>query len=374
MMKSRKLKSSLFVSLLVVVCMLFTSVSVFGCGDSGLRNITDFHMHMQSKLITDCLNQYWTDTNHPMAAIYQSDPISAETIIGQLNAANIKNGFVISRAYAWGLQVPFLPYAMIDDPNVKLIIAAAGITIESPEQALVQYENNWVMQQAKLYPYRLTPIFSVNPLKDYTKSEIDRCVNMGFRVMKLHLGSSGVDIHNPEQLAALTDILKYAEAKRLKVLMHCGTMFSVPGDGAIIADMLSKVRNLKIILAHMGGAGGDSVDTTMKEIIDWNQANPGKLYKPNIYFDISGTIWTTETGSSINVAGGFTFPATDPTTLHQVALNIKSWGISNILFGSDYYIINTAPYLNSMQALFGNELTSWELYRLLYKQPFDFLR
>lgn len=360
---------SWFISFAILLTVMAKVPSQAYATDSS-KALTDFHIHVQSPVISDCINQYWEDTNHPMSAFAQHDAITADTIIEELDKANFKNAFIISRAYAWTLSVPFLPYPMLEDSNVKSILekgALKGYT----EKQLVQYENDWTMDEANKYPQRLTAIFSINPMREYAKEEIDRCVKKGFKAMKLHLGSSNVNIHDAAQLTILTDILKYAQDKKLVVLIHCGTIYTTKGDGQIFAKMLSEVQGTnkksKIILAHMGGMG-DPTNTTMKEMIDWTKANPGKLDKKNIYFDISASLWTKETSEMIQ-AKGVPFVETSPDIAKQVAENLKEWGLSNILFGSDYYVLSSDVYLNAAQSVLGEYLTEKELNQLLNKNP-----
>lgn len=69
------------------------------------------------------------------------------------------------------------------------------------EYGNVKAENDWVTAQVARYPDRLVGFCGVSPLKDYAVQEVRRCASkLPMKGLKIHFGSSGVDVLNPEHL------------------------------------------------------------------------------------------------------------------------------------------------------------------------------
>src|SRR5260370_9336758 len=80
------------------------------------------------------------------------EPVTADRLIAQLNAAGIRRALVLSLAYAHG------------SPSIR----------GNDEYAKVQAENDWTSQQVAQYPDRLRPFCSSNPLREYPLAQLDR--------------------------------------------------------------------------------------------------------------------------------------------------------------------------------------------------------
>jgi hypothetical protein len=103
-------------------------------------------------------------------------------------------------------------------------------------------DNDGVFEAARAYPDRILPYAFVNPLLGQeAHEELDRCIELGARGLKLHPW-----LHRYRLTEALP-ILARASAAGLPVLAHLG--FGPPEDVEIV---LEKLPALKLILAHAG--------------------------------------------------------------------------------------------------------------------------
>lgn len=94
---------------------------------------------------------------------------------------------------------------------------------------------------------------AMHPDAPHWKEELTRLHENGIKGIKIHPVYQGVDIDDIRYL----NILDYAAELGLIVLMHAGDDIGFPGEircsPKMIANALSKVGDVKIILAHMGG-------------------------------------------------------------------------------------------------------------------------
>jgi predicted TIM-barrel fold metal-dependent hydrolase len=146
--------------------------------------VIDYHQHLFSP---------------DLAKLVRLDTLDADKLIALLDSAGIRRAVVLSVAYSWSNP----------SRNVE--------NVRSREA-----ENDWVAAQVARHPDRLRGFCSVNPLRDYALTEIDRCAtNPLLRTgLKLHIGNSAVDYHSPQDLAKLRDVFRAANKKRMAVVIH----------------------------------------------------------------------------------------------------------------------------------------------------------
>ncbi|HYR27927.1 MAG TPA: amidohydrolase family protein [Thermoanaerobaculia bacterium] len=127
------------------------------------------------------------------------DPVFADDLIAQLDEAGIQRAVVLSNAYYFDGLVP-----------------AGG-----DRYALVRAENDWTAAQVMRHPDRLVALCSFNPARDYAVAELERCSkNEAFTGIKLHFGTSPVDLDNPEHVAKTRRVFEAANRLRLPLLIH----------------------------------------------------------------------------------------------------------------------------------------------------------
>lgn len=342
---------------IVILILIFSSLcqsSAYGCHipDKGREmSMTDFHMHMLSQKLSDRLKEYTGQ------AIIYGKPImeeNADMIISKIDSAGIKKALVLSGAYFWGM-----------DPN---IFCTTPFADPSKEYEEVKAENDWTAEQAAKYPNRLIPLFSLNPLKDYAISEMDRCFDvLKMPGMKVHFTNSGVNLRNKEHLDKLEKVFAHAEAKRIPILIHFMN-YLVDGFGPqdariFIDEILTRHPRLKICIAHLGGPGGydDNAGNIFDTFIEAFKKNR-MLDKKNVYFDISSVVLDKPLDY---------MDVTTKKQLRRISMQIKQWGLEQILFGSDFFMSEPKSYLNLLKKKL--PLKKKDFNKLVYKDPACFL-
>jgi predicted TIM-barrel fold metal-dependent hydrolase len=229
------------------------------------------------------------------------EPITASSLIEQLNEAGATYGVVASLGYEFadGEETP-------------------------GERARVQAENDWTVQQVAQFPGRLVTFCGLNPIRTYAIAEMDRCAAMpGVRGMKLYLANR-VDLTNPVHVEKLRTFVRAANARRLPLLVHLPLDFE---DGAkhariFLEQIVPAAPDIPIQIAHLGGGGWymkGFPDDALGVFADAAAArNP--LMK-NLYFDVTGS-----------VAPQYRQP---PETYELMAQRMRTVGLKRILFGTD---------------------------------------
>lgn len=306
------------------------------CNPKPLHAYTDHHVHMMSEEFSEVFKTLLgTDTYIDIPI----EEVSGEKIVSLLDEANMNKAFVLSNSYIYGMD-------QVQDSN---------------EYENVKKENNYLANEVAKYPDRLIGFFSVNPLKDYAISEIDRCYDeLGLSGLKLHFTNSDVDLRNPDHLIKIKQLFTHVSEKGIPILLHFRSRSPEFGkeDAEILIDnVISEIPNLKLQIAHLGGWG--SFDRSAKEVfatfIEKYNSNP-YLKKENIYFDISGVIVTDrEKELGLDV--------TTEEDLKKLARMLKEWGLDNIVFGTDYQYQTQTGYLEYMKTYL--PLANYEIQNIL---------
>src|SRR5256885_1518527 len=130
-----------------------------------------------------------------LAKLVGIEPIDAAKVVALLDSAGIRRALVLSVAYSWS------------NPSRNV----------ENDYEHVKAENDWVAAQVGRYPDRLRAFCSVNPVRDYALTEIERCAsNPLLRAgLKLHIGNSAVDYHSTQDLQKLRQVFRAVNAKHL---------------------------------------------------------------------------------------------------------------------------------------------------------------
>lgn len=242
-------------------------------------------------------------------------PVDAEQMIQLLDAAGIRRAALLSVGY-W-----FDSGAEVERANAYSAVRA---------------ENDWTAAQAAKFPKRLVAFCSFNPLAAHALQELRRCAQSDrFAGVKLHFGSSGVDVTNPTHLERLKNVFRLANELRLSIVAHTN---GADGYGAehvriLLRELLPLTPDVIVQIAHLWGgeAYSSGAITAFAESIE--RQDPGTK---NLYFDVS------------DVA----LAATSPAAMEEIAALMRRIGPSRLFYGSD------APFL-------GHPLPkqSWEAFR-----------
>jgi predicted TIM-barrel fold metal-dependent hydrolase len=224
--------------------------------------------------------------------------ISAEQLVAHLDAAGIGRAVVLSDAY-W---------------------------LDSREEAAdgayekVRAENDWTAQEVARFPDRLVAFCSFNPLRDHALTELDRCASDGrFKGVKLHFGTSGVDLKNPEHVDRVRHVFEAANRRRMPLIVHVRADRTYGREHAeiLLDQLVAKAPDVPVQIAHLWGGEAFS-DAALGVYAEAVAA--GHPAARNLYFDLA---------DAALVAGG------SEETLRTIAARIRQIGPSRILYGSD---------------------------------------
>lgn len=229
-------------------------------------------------------------------------PVAAEDLIRDMDMSGIRQAVVMSLGYTLGRSP----------------------TPSDGEFDRVQAENNWNVEQAKLFPGRLIVFCGVNPLRDYAVKEIERCAKLpSVRGIKLHLANSNVDVRNAEHLEKLRQIFRAANARKLAIMAHVWVRgeYGREQSQIFLDKVLPEAPDVTVQIAHLAGAGpGYGPDEALAVFAE---AIGGKDPRTNnLYFDLT-TVVTDDTGVE---------------TADLIAKRLRQIGLRKILFGSDMII------------------------------------
>lgn len=196
-------------------------------------------------------------------------------------------------------------------------------TAEAAEHARVRLENDFTAAECARYPDRLVPFLSVNPKRGYAVEEVDRCVELKMRGLKLHLWNSLVDTRQPADLAALRRVVERAAQHRLPVVAHI-LVGAVPSYGPddterFVREIIMPFDTLQISLAHLGGAGGFGAvqQACFERLIAL--CGPESTDASRVWVDMAAILTRTT-------------PADEARRLGQL---LPRWGLHRVLWGSD---------------------------------------
>lgn len=169
---------------------------------------------------------------------------------------------------------------------------------------------------------------------DY-KSEIERCIKMGLRGVKIHSDFQQIDIDSP-QLIKLYEIIE----GRIPIVLHMGDdrpeyRFSEPKKLAHVLDMFP---NLEVLATHMGG------------YLAWDEAKHFIFGRPNVWYDASSFFWAVTPEKAVEI--------------------IRAAGTDRVMYGTDYPLMPIKDYYDLFMKC---DLTEQEREDILYNNAKRFL-
>ncbi len=196
--------------------------------------------------------------------------------------------------------------------------------------------NNFIKTQLSRYK-EFIGFMALHPSmgKEEIKDEVDRCIALGFKGVKLHPDCQLFNIDGKEA-EKIYDVVE----GRLPILMHMGDKRFDFSSIQRLLNVLNNHQGLKVIAAHMGGY------SHWDEVGVYHEAKYG-----NFYFDTSSSL-------------SFISPT------HAVSI-IRDFGAERFFFGSDYPMWSVSDELKKFNAL---ALLDEEKELILGKNLKDFLK
>ncbi len=306
------------------------------------RAVADHHVH----LLSPALVEDWKR----LGARFSREPAAYLSMAGLMKADSdarmiLDAALVVPMAHLYG------------DADFR---RGLGLTLDA-EQARVRAENMGVAAEALRYGGRVTATCSVPALRPYALDELQFCHrSLDVLGLKLHLASSGVDLREADHLASVTELLAYADANGLFVLLHLDPQRRGTESTDIetfIEKVLEPYPELPISIAHLGGSGGYGAwtRTVFLTLVEWlERERASGRGRDKVYFDLSAVVLKERR------------EGLDATTIDELDLlagDLRSLGFSQLLFGSDYPVFMPHSVLDSL--VDGLKLTPAEVDQLL---------
>ena len=247
--------------------------------------LVDHHQHLTSSRAA-ALNRA-----RPMASI------SANELIQALDEAGIRRAVVLSAAYYFD--------GLIESPG--------------DDYERVREENDWLIGQVMQHPDRLVGLCSFNPLRDYAVRELERCAqNRAIRGVKLHLGTSGVNLDNPLHVQEVRRVFEAANRLRLPLLVHTAASprWGARQAGIFLQQLVPAAPDVQVVVAHLWGGAGYS-DDALAVLADAANRNANVA---NLHFEMS---------QAAEVADG------DVEMASLIARRMRQIGLRRIYYGTD---------------------------------------
>lgn len=255
-------------------------------------------------------------------------PFTADELLPVLDEAGVSRDVVLSVAYLFGCP---------DGPSPQ-------------DPAAVAAENDWVAEQVRAHPDRLTGFCSVNPLMESAVGELERCAGLGFAGLgELHLTNSNVDLRSEADLDRLAAVFARAGELGLPIVVHMRTQrvdYGAVDVRGFVERVLPEAASVPVQIAHAAGWGGydSATDSALGAFADW--MSRGQALATNIYFDLSAVVRRVRREA---VAAAEGTPAWWPDERYRVlAERLRVIGFDRILFGSDWPEWAPKQYLSDL--------------------------
>jgi predicted TIM-barrel fold metal-dependent hydrolase len=254
----------------------------------------DHHQHLLSPAATQFMNAI---AGRRGQSFRNEEPVDAKQLVAMLDAAGIARAVVLSNAYYF-------------DP------------IRRGREAYpqVQAENDWTAKEVATFPDRLIAFCSFSPLKDYALEELERCARSGaFKGLKLHFGTSGVDLRNSEHVEKVRRVFAAANSHRLPLIIHVRASPDSGRDHAeiVLTQLLPAAPDVPVQIAHLWG-GAEFAEGALAAYADAIVARQPATAR--LSFDVA---------QIASVIGR------DQGALKRAAAEIRRIGIGRIVYGSD---------------------------------------
>jgi predicted TIM-barrel fold metal-dependent hydrolase len=233
-------------------------------------------------------------------------PIDAQALVAMLDAAGIRRSVILSNAYYFDGLLP----------------------VEGDPHKLMRAENDWTAREVRRFPDRLVAFCSFNPLADYALAELERCSKeLNMTGLKLHFGTSGVDVLNPLHVTKLRAVFETANRLRMSILAHLTASrdYGRKHSEAFLRQVVPAAPDVPVVIAHLWGGAGYS-DEALAVYADAVVA--GDPVARNLYFE---------------VAQASLVEGRSDENLGKITARMRQIGMGRILYGSDGSYGNGLP-------------------------------
>ena len=224
-------------------------------------------------------------------------PQTAADLVRYLDEAGIRRAVVLSDAYYF------------DSPK---------LSAHSVDK--VRAENDWTAQQVMQFPERLVAFCSFNPLLDYALAELERCAASGrFTGIKLHFGTSAVDLNNADHVAKVRRVVEAVNRHRMPLIVHvrAGADYGREQARVLLDRIISAAPDVVFQIAHLWG-GEQYSEAALAVYADAVAADDARM--KNVYFDLAEVALVV--GNSDEMA-------------RTAVARMRQIGMSRMLYGSD---------------------------------------
>lgn len=225
-------------------------------------------------------------------------PVSAQDKIKEMDAAGTRLGTVVSNAYYFDSAQP--------EPVLDAL-------------AKIRADNDWLGEQVAQFPDRLVAFCSVNPVKDYALSELQRCASSGkFVGLKLHFNAAQVKLRDPKELASIRAVMAAANKLRMPMLIHVrpGNDYNAEVAEIFLRQLVTAAPDVPIQIAHLWG-GESYSSSALKVYADAvSRSDPATR---NLYFDVSAVL----------------IEPRPPEQAQEIVARMREIGMARLLWGSD---------------------------------------
>ncbi len=193
----------------------------------------------------------------------------------------------------------------------------------NPQQ--VSRINDFISQTVAKHPERISGFGTMHPDFEDKIPEIERCISMGIKGLKLHPDTQGFNLDDDRML----EVYDYLQDKA-PILFHCGDFrydYSHPSKVAKICRMFPR---LQVIGAHFGG---------------WSVWDDAVEYLRDVHCML-------DTSSCSGFVGQAKFESL-----------IKTFGADRLLFGTDFPLWNTEEELRRFMSV---KMTDSDREKILY--------
>ncbi len=182
-------------------------------------------------------------------------------------------------------------------------------------------ENDFVAKEVSLNRGSVAGACAVNPNKTWAAREVDRCAGLGFKVLKLHLMASGMDLRRDVDFSIAKSIISMAEKYRMTILIHAHyPKKSHPGEINRLVDLVNQYPNTRWIIGHLLGLEFD----LLKEV-----------KHQNFFVEVSMVpTWLTTRSQR-----------------ESLVLMMRDVGMHRFLFGSDWPVNHPAETMKALRNL-----------------------
>ena len=189
----------------------------------------------------------------------------ARSLIQYLDAAGIRFGVVLSEAY------------FFDSPKYDV----------ADKLDKVRAENDWTAQQVAAFKERLVAFCSFNPLTEHALAELERCASSGrFVGVKLHFGTSGVNLKDDAHVAKVRDVVEAANRHRMSLVVHvrAGPEYGSDEARILLDRIVSAAPDVTFQIAHLWGGEQFSADALGVYADAFSRREPATR---KLYFDLA---------------------------------------------------------------------------------------